>query len=69
MLCKPLLYERSQLNMVGYRDVYAIGKCKANWDGVRNVNVLVVREKAQVAKDNWSQFDSEATPDSSVTSD
>ncbi|KAI4240803.1 MAG: hypothetical protein L6R40_004917 [Gallowayella cf. fulva] len=50
-------------------DVYAIGKCKANWDGVRNVNVLVVREKAQVAKDNWSQFDSEATPDSSVTSD
>ena len=44
--------------------VYAIGKCHKNWDGVRNVNVIVVRKEeveGHGVKGEWS-----FTPCSSV---
>ncbi|KAI4277854.1 MAG: hypothetical protein L6R38_005358 [Xanthoria sp. 2 TBL-2021] len=52
--------------------VYAIGKCHKNWDGVKNVNVIVVREKVE---DDGLPWKSGATgewiptPRSSVTDD
>lgn len=33
--------------MVHHGQVYAIGKCHKNWDGVKNVNVIVVKEKVE----------------------
>ncbi|KAL8846115.1 MAG: hypothetical protein Q9221_008771 [Calogaya cf. arnoldii] len=52
--------------------VNAISKCYKNWDGVKNVNVIVVREKVGEDGLPWkSQATSEwvPTPDSSVVHD
>lgn len=49
----PPLVNHLVSNITGIdRRVYAIGKCHKNWDGGKNVNVIVVRET--VEGENWS---------------
>ncbi|KAL8907324.1 MAG: hypothetical protein Q9171_005897 [Xanthocarpia ochracea] len=54
--------------------LYGIGKCNKNWDGVKNVNVIIVREKVEEAKDDGFRLKRETTsewvhtPESSVIS-
>ncbi|KAI4273866.1 MAG: hypothetical protein LQ337_004333 [Flavoplaca oasis] len=42
-----VLSSASANDMVYHRQVYAIGKCYRDWDGMKNVNVIIVRERLE----------------------
>ncbi|KAL8894298.1 MAG: hypothetical protein Q9192_004439 [Flavoplaca navasiana] len=50
--------------------VYAIGKCHKNWDGMKNVNVIIVRERLEDDGLGWKgEPSSQWTPSPSVMDD